>query len=346
MLFTLPDDDTLYTALENRDPRYDGQAFVGVTSTGIFCRLTCPARNPKRENCRFFASAADCLTHGFRPCLRCHPAASGDPSLKPLLKALNDRPDHRWSEADVIAMGIDPSTARRAFKRQFGMTFLDLARQRRLARGFTTLADGNRVIDAQLDAGYASASAFRAAFALLIGLPPGKLKPNARLRADFIDTPLGDMIAVADNTHLYLLEFSDRKALPAELKSLHKDAKGDIGLGRTAITDRTQTALHSYFTGENPALDLPIATGGSAFAQTVWQHLRQIPPGQTQTYSQIAAAISRPSATRAVARANGANRLAIVVPCHRVLGADGSLTGYGGGLWRKDRLIALERQYL
>ena len=346
MLFTLPDDDTLYAALINRDPRYDGQAFVGVTSTGIFCRLTCPARNPKRKNCRFFASAADCLTHGFRPCLRCHPAASGDPSLHPLLKALNARPDHRWNEADIIAMGFDPSTARRAFKRQFGMTFLDMARQRRLARGFTTIANGDRVIDAQFDAGYASASAFRAAFARLIGWPPGKLKPDARLRADWIETPLGAMIAVADATHLYLLEFSDRKALPSELKSLLKDAKGDIGPGRTAITDQTEAALQCYFAGQDPRLDLPIATGGSPFAQSVWQHLRCIPAGHTQTYSQIAASIGRPTATRAVARANGANRLAIVVPCHRVLGADGALTGYGGGLWRKDRLIALERQYL
>ncbi len=346
MLLDLPSDDALYAALLDRNPAYEGQAYVGVTSTGIFCRLTCPARKPKRENCQFHNSIADCLEAGFRPCKRCHPlgpAAENDPTIGTLLKALDARPTHRWSESDVITMGFDPSTIRRAFKRHFGMTFLDMARGRRLAHGFSSLGNG-KVIDAQLDAGFESPSAFRAAFARLMGHPPAAFKTDALLKAAYINTPLGAMIAVCDQTHLHLLEFADRKALPTELKKLGEKAKG-IGIGRTPITERTEAALHAYFNRENAQFDLPLAFHGTPFTKTVWHALCDIPAGQTRSYSDIARAIGQPTATRAVARANGANQIALIIPCHRVIGADGSLTGYGGGLWRKQRLIDLETHY-
>lgn len=234
MLFALPDHETLYAALLDRDPRFDGQAFVGVATTGIFCRLTCPARKPKPENCSFHATVGDCLAAGFRPCKRCHPlqaAALADPTIVSLLQALDDTPDRRWSEADVTALGYDASTVRRSFRRQFGMTFLDMARQRRLRAGFTTLADGGKVITAQHKASFESASAFRAAFARLLGCAPGDLRPDRLLRATWIPTPLGDMIAVSSRSHLHLLEFVDRKALPAELRRLHDATPGGVGIG-------------------------------------------------------------------------------------------------------------------
>ncbi len=348
MLFQRPDHDTLYAALLARDPAYDGRAYVGVSSTGIFCRLTCPARKPKSENCHFFETVAACIDAGFRPCKRCHPLApmaTADPVIGALLQALDKAPARRWYEEDIRRMGFDPSTVRRSFKRQFGITFLDMARQRRLAEGFSTLSDGGRVIDAQLDAGFASASAFREAFARLLGQPPGRFRDDALLKADWIDTPLGPMIAVSDARALHLLEFSDRKALPAELRRLRQDARGDIGIGRSAPTEQVRAELARFFAGENARFTVPLAQHGSAFTRAVWAILRDIPAGETRTYSQIAGQMGRPSATRAVARANGANPLALVVPCHRVIGADGSLTGYGGGLWRKQRLIELERHY-
>lgn len=348
MLFDLPDPETLYTALIARDPAFDGRAYVGVTTTGVFCRLTCPARKPKVENCRWFDSAADCLAAGFRPCRRCHPlttAGAGDPVIAQLLQRLDDDPARRWSEDDIIALGFDPSTVRRAFKRSLGLTFLELARQRRLMTGFTTLAEGGRVIDAQLAAGFDSPSSFRTAFARLMGQSPATFARNALLRADWIDTPLGAMLAVSDPHALHLLEFTDRKALPGELARLSKANPSGIGIGRNAPTDRITAELDAYFKGESPRFTVPLAPQGSAFAIAVWDHLKTIPAGQTRTYGQIARDIGRPTATRAVARANGANQIAIVIPCHRVLGADGTLTGYGGGLWRKDRLIALEKHY-
>ena len=347
MLFQLPDHDTLYNALCARDPSYEGRAYVAVRSTGIFCRLSCPARNPKPENCTFYETIAQCLEAGFRPCKRCYPlgpAAESDSAIQTLLKALQDNPARRWSEADVAALGFDPSTVRRRFKRNFGITFLEMARLARMRDGFTTLSNGGRVIDAQLDAGFSSPSAFRTAFARWLGASPASFRPNARLKADWIDTPLGAMVAVSDATALHLLEFADRKALPKELQRLRVQVRGDLGFGREAPTDLVKAELAAFFDGKSAVFSVPLVLHGTAFTKTVWRALREIPAGATRSYSDIARAIDQPTATRAVARANGANQIAIVIPCHRVIGMDGSLTGYGGGLWRKQKLIELEAQ--
>ncbi len=344
-----PDDDRLYQALLARDESFEGRAFVGVTSTGIFCRLSCPARKPKRENCRFFASVGECIEAGFRACRRCHPLApmaAAEPVIANLLAALEEKPAHRWREKDITARGLDLSTVRRAFQRHFGMTFLEMARQRRLRAGFTTLTQGGSVTWAQLDSGYESPSAFRAAFARILGQAPGSFAKDALLRMDWIDTPLGPMVAVCDHSALHLLEFVDRRALPNELRKLRDRAKGNLGFGRFPATEQVEQELGSFFAGDCATFQVPLALHGSAFAREVWSALRAIPPGETKSYSELAQALGRPGSVRAVARANGANQIAILVPCHRVLGADGSLTGYGGGLWRKQRLIELEQEFL
>lgn len=348
MLADPPDHATLYQALLARDEGYDGRAYVGVTTTGVFCRLTCPARKPNAANCQFFWSVAECLQAGYRPCLRCHPltpSATSDPAVKVLLAALRKRSGHRWTENDVVALGFDPSTARRAFKRQFGMTFLEMARLERIGNGFSALASGGRVIDAQLEAGFDSPSAFRSAMARLLGRPPAAFKDGGLLRMDWLETPLGAMVAVADRHAVHLLEFVDRRALPRELQGLYARCKGSIGLGRTPPIDLLERELGAYFDGRSADFTVSLALHGSAFAKSVWARLRAIPVGETRTYGDIAHDIGRPTAVRAVARANGANRIAIVIPCHRVIGADGSLTGYGGGLWRKQKLIDIERQF-
>ncbi|MDT1062461.1 trifunctional transcriptional activator/DNA repair protein Ada/methylated-DNA--[protein]-cysteine S-methyltransferase [Paracoccus sp. CPCC 101403] len=348
MLFDLPDHDTLYQALLSRDARFDGQAYVCVASTGVFCRLTCPARKPLSTNCTFRATIGECIEAGFRPCLRCHPlqaAAGSDPTIAALLRALDDQPGRRWSEQDLKDMGHDLSTVRRSFRRHFGMTFLEMARQRRLREGFETLSGGGPVIAAQVDAGFESASAFRVAFARILGAAPAELAHGGHLRASWIPTPLGDMVAVASDTHLHLLEFVDRKALPTELQKLLAATPGGLGLGRTRITEQAAAELEAFFAGRLPRFSTPVHQLGSAFSREVWDELRRIPAGEIRSYADVARRIGRPSATRAVARANGANQIALMVPCHRVMGADGSLTGYGGGLWRKQRLLEIERQY-
>jgi AraC family transcriptional regulator of adaptative response/methylated-DNA-[protein]-cysteine methyltransferase len=349
MMFDLPDDEILYTALLARDPAWDGRAWVGVSSTGVFCRLTCPARKPKRENCSFYETIGGAIQAGYRPCKRCHPmtpAAEGEPCVKALLAALEADPAKRWAEGDVIALGFDLSTVRRAFKRHFGMTFLEMARLARLRSGAAELVGGATVIEAQMQAGYSSGSAFRYAFAGWMGLPPGAFVRNAVLRADWIETPLGVMVAVSSESALHLLEFTERRALPAELAALRRDAKGSLGFGRFAPTDLIEREMEGFMTGRSATFDTPLRPLGTPFTQGVWRALREIPAGQTRSYSQLARDIGRPDATRAVARANGANPIAIAIPCHRVLGADGSLTGYGGGLWRKQKLIELERGFV
>ena len=347
MLFTLPNHETLYDALIARDPAYDGHAFVGVTTTGVFCRLTCAARKPRSENTRFFASIPACLEAGFRPCLRCRPldpVRAREPLVATLLDRLECEPDRNWSEDDLVAMRLEPSTVRRAFKRHLGMTFLGLVRLRGLGRGVDRLAAGNSVIEAQLDAGYESASGFRGAIAQMIGNCPSELRGRELLKADWIETPLGAMLAVADPHALHLLEFVDRKALPAEFTRLRERTRSFISFGRLAPIARVEAELRAYFDSRSASFSTPLAGHGSAFVRQVWQELKATPPGTTRSYAEVAAALGQPSAVRAVARANGANQIAVVIPCHRVIGSDGALTGYGGGLWRKRWLIEHERK--
>ncbi|MEO0615261.1 MAG: trifunctional transcriptional activator/DNA repair protein Ada/methylated-DNA--[protein]-cysteine S-methyltransferase [Pseudomonadota bacterium] len=340
--------EAMYDALIARDTSHDGKWYVGVRTTGVFCRSVCPARKPLFENCEFLLDAASCLAAGYRPCKRCRPLdtkSPDDPLVNDLLSRLERDPGHRWSERDLVELGYDPSTVRRRFREHTGMTFIALARQHRLGRAFERLTLNGNIVDAQVEAGFESASGFRDAFARLLGVAPGKLRKRAELVADWIETPLGAMIGVADCDRLHLLEFLDRRALPTELKQLRRECKGSLGIGRTPPLARVDDELMRFFAGTSAHFDTPLAFSGSAFSQVVWRELRNIPAGETRSYAQMAQVIGQPSAVRAVARANGANRLAIVIPCHRVIGADGSLTGYGGGLWRKRKLLEIEKQY-
>lgn len=165
------------------------------------------------------------------------------------------------------------------------------------------------------------------------------------LKAETIDTSLGVMIVVSSAQHLQLLEFAERKAFPTELKRLFVHAKGQLGFGRFAPTDSIEREMNAFLGGTNASFDTPLAPLGTDFSQAVWRALRTIPAGQTRSYSQLPRAMGRPGATRAVAPANGANPIAIAIPCHCVLGADGTLTAYDGGLWRKQALTALERGF-
>jgi AraC family transcriptional regulator of adaptative response/methylated-DNA-[protein]-cysteine methyltransferase len=340
------DDDTLFAALIARDPAYDGFAYVGVTTTGVFCRLTCPARKPKRGNVVFFSCRDAARDAGFRPCLRCKPLDRNRP-VSEALKALRDRigaePERRWSAADLKALGYDPSTLRRAFQREYGVTFAQYARSQRLGLAVSRLRQGGSVLDAQLDAGYESGSGFREAVGRLIGDAPIRTAARPILVARWLDTPIGAMLAVADETGLHLLEFSERQALPGEIARL-KERVGPICFGQSKVIEALEHQLGQYFSGRQAAFDVPVVQRDTAFEARVWEALRQVPSGQTRSYGEIARSIGRPDAPRAVARANGANQVAILVPCHRIVGADGSLTGYGGKIWRKQWLLEHERR--
>ena len=232
---------------------------------------------------------------------------------------------------------------RRAFQREYGVTFAQYARSQRLGLAVNRLQQGGSVMDAQLDAGYESGSGFRDAVSRLIGDAPIRTTAHQILTAQWLDTPIGAMLAVADDAGVHLLEFAERKALPTEIERLRKRV-GPICFGQHPMLDVLARQVDDYFAGHAAAFDIPIAQKGTPFEAIVWDALRQIPAGQTRSYGEIARHIGRPDAARAAARANGANQVAIIVPCHRVIGADGSLTGYGGKIWRKQWLLEHERR--
>ncbi len=345
-MFTKQQIDEYFRAFINRDSAFEGVFFAAITSTGIFCRPTCTARKPKKENCLFFKTAQESLLAGFRPCKRCRPLLNpGEPSdmIKHLTEVVEEDPTRRWTDKDVQALGYTPSTVRRQFKKRFGMTFMAYSRARRMGIALKTIREGDKIINAQLDAGYSSGSGFRDAFSSIMGSAPNE-KNHQILKAEWIDTPLGSMIAIFDETHLYLLEFTDRRGLEREIEKMRKSLKVAIVPGRTPITEMIEDDLAAYFKGELQEFTTPIIMNGSDFQKSVWNELLTIPYGITRSYGEQAKRIGNPKAVRAVARANGMNQLAIIIPCHRVIGSDGKLTGYAGGLARKEWLLDLERQ--
>lgn len=344
----LNDSDMLYNALLQSDRSYDGLVFVCVKTTGIFCRLSCNSRKPKRENVFFSDSPAGCLEQGFRPCKKCDPLhylrTPRHPIFDELMEKLRCEPEFLWSEENLRRMNYDPSTVRRVFKQKIGMTFLDLARLKRAGVAAARLLAGARVIEAQLDAGYQSSSGFRETIHRMIGSPPQSLKDRNLLKASWLETPIGQMLAIADEQALHLLEFFDRKGLPNELAKLQQKTQSVINFGRNQIIDLIESELTDYFAAKSFRFTTPVAVYGSPFTVLVWQELMKIRPGSTLSYAALAQLVERPQAMRAVARANTHNQLAIIIPCHRVIGSDGSLTGYSGGLWRKDWLLRHEKR--
>jgi len=344
---TLPPGDEMYDALIRRDATYEGVFVVAVRTTGIFCRSTCPARKPARKNVEFFGGPPEALFAGYRPCKRCHPMepAGQTPSwLRGLLMALEEDPGRRWRDTDLRAEELDPARVRRWFKAHHGMTFHAYQRARRLGRALGQLSLGGDILQTAYDSGFESLSGFNEAVRKLAGDSPGRTRDSAIVHLTRTLTPLGPVVLGATNAGLCLLEFADRPMLETQLKRVQKALHAVMVPGETAISHHAAAELSAYLEGTLHAFTVPLQTCGTAFQESVWAELRTIPYGETRSYSEQAQRIGRPEAVRAVARANGDNRISIMIPCHRVIGADGKLTGYGGGLWRKRRLLELERE--
>lgn len=200
------------------------------------------------------------------------------------------------------------------------------------------------MIDAQLSSGYESARGFRDVFSKIVGTPPSKRQYTQALKASWIDTPLGSMLIVADDEALYLLEFVDRRGLEKEIQHLNKKAKLPIIPGKPNPARQIEEELKEYFAGRLQQFKTPLLLFGTPFQKKVWEELQKIPIGETRSYAEIAKAIGKPSAFRAVALANGANQLAIAIPCHRVINSNGQLGGYSGGIKKKEWLLKHERK--
>lgn len=337
-----------YKALIAKDPLYDGVFYVGVKTTGVFCRSVCPARKPKLENCEFFSTAEEALLSGFRPCKRCRPLSHPDVApdiVCTLLQAIEDNPEKKWKSEDFRALSTNSVQASRLFKKRFNMTFVAYARARRMGIALEQIKKNARVIDAQIDSGYESGSGFRDAFSKIMGDPPAMSARIALLKASWIDTPLGPMLAIADDSALYLLEFVQRRGLEKEIEKMRKVLQVAIVPGENKPILSIKNELKEYFQGKRSTFQTPLKLLGSSFQRDVWSELQNIAFGATCSYSDIAKALNNPKAVRAVGRANGMNQIAIVIPCHRVINADGTLGGYGGGIMRKQWLLQHEKKY-
>ncbi len=344
---TLPSTDEMYNALLRRDASYEGIFYTCVKTTGIFCRSVCSARKPKRENVIFVRTVEEAFARGYRPCKVCRPleAAGQLPDwTAPLFELAAAANGKRVVDQDIRAAGVDPARARRFFKSRYGMTFHAFCRAQRLGKAMAGIQNGNSIEGAVLDGGYQSSSGFREAFGRLFGTPPAKARALDCLRTELLETPLGPMLAVAGDGGLCLLEFLDRRAIEAQCGTLQKLFKAAIAPGEHAYLEQTRRELDEYFAGERTEFDVPLDLRGTPFQLKVWKRLLKIPHGQTSSYARLATHVGNPQARRAVGRANGMNRLAIIVPCHRVVRADGQLCGYGGGLWRKKWLLEHEQQ--
>ena len=347
LLERLPDKKTMYRAFEKKDASFEGIFFMGVRTTGIFCRPTCPARKPKYENVEFFPRTGDALAAGYRPCKRCRPLepkGSFPDWLKPLMSEVEKEPGRRWTSQDIRDFGVDPARVRRWFQNEHGLTFLAYLRSRRLGQAFLRMKNGADVMETSQDVGFDSISGFCDALRKRTGLTPRSIGERHSMQVAQVASPLGPIILAGDSDTIHLIEFWDRRMLETQFSILEKRMNAVFFPGKNKCIQSMEKELNAYFAGTLTQFKTPISFPGSAHQQNVWKTLIQVPYGETCSYAELARKAGNPDAVRAVARANGENRLAIVVPCHRIIGADGDLTGYGGGIWRKRYLLALEKE--
>ncbi len=337
----------MYKALVDKDVSYEGTFIAAVKTTGIFCRPTCTARKPKKENVEFYSTTKEAILKGYRPCKVCNPLEKlGETPnyIKNILKELNDNPSLKFKDWDLTQQGVEPSKIRRWFLKNHGITFQAYQRMYRINSAFKKIQNGEPVTSVAFDTGYESLSGFTDSFKSIFGVSPSNSKDKQIINITRLETPLGTMFACAAEQGICLLEFTDRKMLETELKSLAKQLNANIIQGANKHFDLLRRQLDEYFEGKRKEFTIQLFTPGTEFQQSVWKVLQTIPYGSTYSYKQQAIALKKPDAFRAVANANGMNRISIIIPCHRVIGEDGNLIGYGGGLWRKKWLLDLEKQ--
>jgi AraC family transcriptional regulator of adaptative response/methylated-DNA-[protein]-cysteine methyltransferase len=337
------DPDTAWAAFMRRDRSWDERVLGAVKTTGIYCKPSCPARRPKREHVEFFVHADEARAAGYRACLRCKPDEVGrDREAVDRAVRMIEQAEEAPNLADLArAVGYAPHHFQRIFKRDLGVSPAEYARGVRAKRAEGALKDTDRVTDAIYDAGYAGPSSFYSDAKERLGMTPSAWRDGGQgetIRWTHFDSPLGQMLIAVTSRGICRLTFDDSVDSLVRLFP-----RAQIVEDRSGLKDLVHEALVAI---EKPlaARELPIDVAGTAFQEAVWRELRKIPPGETRSYAQIAAAIGQPTAVRAVGTANGDNHVAVLIPCHRVIRSDGSLGGYAGGLDRKRKLLAFESE--
>jgi AraC family transcriptional regulator, regulatory protein of adaptative response / methylated-DNA-[protein]-cysteine methyltransferase len=353
---------TQWNAVASRDERADGRFVYAVRSTGIYCRPSCPSRKPRREQVVFFSLPEAAEQEGFRACLRCRPRSAPlrDPRVEAVARVcreidqrlLADSGDGATNQRLTLARlgssaGMSPHQLQRAFRRAMGITprqYADALRMRRLK---FRLKKGDNVTTALYEAGYGSSSRLYERAPGHLGMTPaayGRGGAGMEIHYAIVRSPLGRLLAGATDRGVSAVYLGESDAtLRSELRKEYPRATlvAEKGMGRHSLGGWVEKIV-AHLGGREPHLDLPTDVQATAFQRRVWQELRRIPYGTTRTYSEVARAIGRPTAIRAVARACATNPTSVVVPCHRVVRGDGNLAGYRWGIGRKRSLLDQE----
>jgi len=338
-----------YQAIVNKDTAYEGLFITAVKTTNIFCRPICTARKPKPENVIFYDTIQEALQNGFRPCKVCKPVESlGETpeEYQSIINELGQDPYLRLKDQDLRERGIDPATIRRWFKKNHNITFHGFQRMMRLNKAYQQISEGATVTNSAFDNGYESLSGFNDGFQSIFGTAPKSSGNKTIINITRFTTKLGPMYGCATDKGICLVEFTDRRMLESEFKDLRKRLDAVILPGSNSHLEQLQQQMTEYLDGKRQNFNLSLHTPGTEFQNEVWALLQSIPYGQTASYKEQARKLGKPKAIRAVASANGMNRISIIIPCHRVIGADGNLTGYGGGLARKKWLLDFEKSHI
>jgi AraC family transcriptional regulator of adaptative response/methylated-DNA-[protein]-cysteine methyltransferase len=343
------DDESAWKALAARDHRFDGRFVFAVTTTGVYCRPSCPARRPRRENVRIFAAAQAAEAAGFRSCRRCHPKSARPAPAAQLAADARAYIDGHLDEKVTLEelgreVGASPFHLQRTFKRETGLSPREYQDARRHQRLRAQLKEGESVTSATYEAGYGSMSRVYETSDERLGMTPAAYKHGGRglrIRYATAPSPLGRVLVAATDRGLCAVNLSDTDAgAEAALRAEYPQASLERAGAEVGAFVAT---LVRHLEGKEPRLDLPLDVRASAFQWRVYKALREIPYGETRSYGEVARALGRPTAARAVARACATNPVAIVVPCHRVVRGDGETGGYRWGAERKSRLLAQER---
>lgn len=339
--------EVLWRAVEARDARFDGAFVFGVKTTGIFCRPSCSARKPKRENVAFYDGCKEAEVEGFRACLRCKPKNENavDPQIEMVLRAceLIDGEEQLSLETLSDELGLSPSHFQRTFKEIVGISPKKYGEAKRLERFKSEIRDGSDVVTAMYEAGYGSSSRLYEKAAENLGMTPAIYKKGGKgMNINYIitDCELGKLLVARTPRGICSVTFGDSDA------GLREDLSKEFPNAEIAEDDHdlktAVDAIIKYLAGKNKRLVLPLDLQATAFQMQVWDFLRKIPYGETRSYSEVAEEMGDKKKVRAVAQACAKNRVALLIPCHRVIASDGKLSGYRWGIERKKKLLAAE----
>ncbi len=341
MVIKTVDDRAAWAAFERRDRAHDGRFVGAVRTTGIYCKPSCPARHPKRENVAFYSDGEAARAAGYRACLRCRPDEVGRDreAVARAVRLIEEAEELPLLASLSAAVGYAPHHFQRLFTRDLGVSPAAYARALRAKRAQVHLEEEKSVTDAIYEAGYAAPSRFYAEAGERLGMTPSAWRDGGRgavIRFVTCESPLGPLLIAATDKGICRLTFGEDEAA-LHRKFPNADVRPDDG----TIAPWVAAALAQI---ERPSdHQLPLDVRGTAFQEKVWAELRKIPLGKTRSYADIAAAVGSPGAVRAVGTANGSNPVSVLVPCHRVIRSDGSLGGYGGGLPNKIKLLEAEQ---